>query len=804
MTGVPDIAKWLSHRIDLDFEKVSLDNVLKYIAQVLPSASIIVDPDIAAAGIDLSTRVVDFTGKAVAVGDVLDTILGADLAYVPRAGHLLITTLDRLHFSLECKTYTVGVTCRWQELLSIVQRTVNNVADRYVAPWSDEGGAAAIEYGNGVLIVTQTYRGHQRIADLLQQLDAHGFFDARQHADETGGISDDAAKSTGVRPGDAEASAQTSMVPVLCPYDAVLAILLQSLGLDVKETHEELGSLADYDRALFVHSIPVILEMPPNAWFYYDDDTPRPCAWDAVSAAELMTDGHGEDRLWDSLPVQSFAGECERAGKPLALGQWSDPYRCGRDWHSHTGFLEVHQHHDLREGIAKGRFLAVAFVVQVLVDPRFKAWCAIWEQYRKAGEVPVLESEKAARELGLPVPERKTIWEHLPDVIGLNCLRLYTPAALHHLLPIREGQGVDYGPVCRDGIAFDVVRGLIGEPFRNPRPADGAKWLSGGAMQLLGPVGVVIDASGSEAATSSIYGLTPSQVRILPLVISQAGHTLGVAFRVGQGAVLLLPECRDLESKAEMIRLLATELWGPIQGWLQESPVSTEQATEESANRVSSPSGEASEPPVRRTRRSDPKIGRRKMDRLHCFARYANDAKTPQELDEAIEKLGPLPRYWEVETFEGIDKQEKPAVDEAKAVYAYARKMVLGLRKSKSDLPPLPPTETDPFLGLQTIQEWCIGADRTAAEGKAGATQETKEKKKRGREPMTPERKKQCEQHAAEYRNFLEKHIAENASKGGARKAFATSKGLKLQESNAMIRSGTPKKPPQRGRKGRG
>jgi hypothetical protein len=58
----------------------------------------------------------------------------------------------------------------WQELVDIVQRTVNNQSDPDVAAWSDEGGAAAIEYMNGVLIVTQTKRGHECVKELLDGL----------------------------------------------------------------------------------------------------------------------------------------------------------------------------------------------------------------------------------------------------------------------------------------------------------------------------------------------------------------------------------------------------------------------------------------------------------------------------------------------------------------------------------------------------------------------------------------------------------------------------------------------------------
>jgi hypothetical protein len=104
------------------------------------------------------------------------------------------------------------------------------------------------------------------------------------------------------------------------------------------------------------------------------------------------------------------------------------------------------------------------------------------------------------------------------------------------------------------------------------------------------------------------------------------------------------------------------------------------------------------------------------MDRLDYFASYAKDIKTPKDLYEAIHKFGPLPRYHIV----GVNaKQEddihlkEPAVEDANAIYEFVRRIATHLRKDKPELPPLPPTETDPFLGLQTIQEWCIDAEKT-------------------------------------------------------------------------------------------
>jgi hypothetical protein len=386
-----------------------------------------------------------------------------------------------------------------------------------------------------------------------------------------------------------------SLVPILCPYDGPLAAALRRRCPDVKEAHDELGSLRDYKQALFVQSLPVIMEWPPDPWFDLPEGAePRPCAWDRLLFEAPAEDEQGEDTsplaafmkharrlpeqppeyteniLWDSQPVASFAAECQRAGKPLALGQWSDPLRIGRAWGSQTGFLEQHQHGDLASGIVQGRFIAVAFVDRVLVDPRFRQWCVLWEEYRKTGEVPVLAHEKAARDIGAAIPERKTVWDHLPYVIGLNCPILYTAAALHYLLPVK-GDAVEYGPVCSDGVAFDFNRVGIGEAIRNPRQAEGVNWLSDDAMKLFGLAEVMVRAAGSESAVAKMYGITAAEVSVLPLVTSQAGDPLGVAFKIGQGGVLVLPGCWSLMAKADMIRRLASDFWAPMRQWLRDT-----------------------------------------------------------------------------------------------------------------------------------------------------------------------------------------------------------------------------------------
>ena len=217
--AVSETRRRLQERIDLDFEKTSLDNVLNYISEVQRGLNIVIDPDITAEGIDLATRVVDLQVKQVSVESVLQLILGTDLGYRVESGYILVTTREKLQQNLPVVTYPVqdlvatipdfgGEAPRFevgdvtqaaaqaasggggafgdlfgaggaaaeegpagpQELRDLIQRTVNNQSDPNVAAWSDEGGPAAIEYMNGLLIVTQTRIGHDKVSGLLEQL----------------------------------------------------------------------------------------------------------------------------------------------------------------------------------------------------------------------------------------------------------------------------------------------------------------------------------------------------------------------------------------------------------------------------------------------------------------------------------------------------------------------------------------------------------------------------------------------------------------------------------------------------------
>jgi len=176
------VRRLLRQPVDLDLEYTSLDNVLAYIAEVVPGLEFVVDPDVAAGGIDISTRIVHAKAKGVPVEAALGVCLHSDLAYLVRPGYVLVTVRDRLDRGLPVAVYPIrDLYARqarswdaehdaWQEVVALLQRTVNYPSDRRVAAWSDEGGPAVIEFWQGMLVIAQTERGQERVREFLKQL----------------------------------------------------------------------------------------------------------------------------------------------------------------------------------------------------------------------------------------------------------------------------------------------------------------------------------------------------------------------------------------------------------------------------------------------------------------------------------------------------------------------------------------------------------------------------------------------------------------------------------------------------------
>jgi hypothetical protein len=92
--AISETRKRLADEIDLDFQRTSVDNVLEYI-NALQKVNIVLSPDIGAAGIDLSSRLVDMKVKHMSIELILGRILSNDLGYVVCPGYILVTTKEK-------------------------------------------------------------------------------------------------------------------------------------------------------------------------------------------------------------------------------------------------------------------------------------------------------------------------------------------------------------------------------------------------------------------------------------------------------------------------------------------------------------------------------------------------------------------------------------------------------------------------------------------------------------------------------------------------------------------------------------
>ena len=172
--AVAETRERLAHVVSLDLQRASVSGVLASLGDMQPGLKIVVDPEVSAKGIDLSSRMVDLKAKDVSVESVLGLVLGADLGYMIGPGYIQITTREKLQRSFTVATYPMqglaGDIAGGTELMRIISATVNSQSDPSVAAWTDEGGPAEIEQMNGRLIISQTARGHAKVQDLLQQL----------------------------------------------------------------------------------------------------------------------------------------------------------------------------------------------------------------------------------------------------------------------------------------------------------------------------------------------------------------------------------------------------------------------------------------------------------------------------------------------------------------------------------------------------------------------------------------------------------------------------------------------------------
>jgi beta-lactamase regulating signal transducer with metallopeptidase domain len=178
------IRELLAGKIDVDFAQNRSDNVLKFIDEKVPGLNIVISPDVAAGGIDLSAWKVDLKAKQKPVGWILDQILPSDPAcgYRVENGYLLITTRARLEQNMPVAVYRVwskdghplafvkDAPSLWGQVENIIKIYINSFNIPRVAEWFDSGGPAQIRFFNDTIIVSQTPAGHEQVASLLKRL----------------------------------------------------------------------------------------------------------------------------------------------------------------------------------------------------------------------------------------------------------------------------------------------------------------------------------------------------------------------------------------------------------------------------------------------------------------------------------------------------------------------------------------------------------------------------------------------------------------------------------------------------------
>lgn len=199
----------------MEFENTSVRDAIKALAEA-GQFSIVLDPALEEAGIDLSARTVSLRASGMTCEDALYLMLPRECGYRIGPGYVLITTLEKSYQPLKTGTYSIQLALaevpdfkdapRFQvgdvisrassqgsgtglfgsaqsapsddasratpdRIIEMVKKFVRNQNDRRIAPWDDEGGPATIQYLGGRLVVTQTDHGHRAVAKLLAAIE---------------------------------------------------------------------------------------------------------------------------------------------------------------------------------------------------------------------------------------------------------------------------------------------------------------------------------------------------------------------------------------------------------------------------------------------------------------------------------------------------------------------------------------------------------------------------------------------------------------------------------------------------------
>jgi hypothetical protein len=205
-----------TRRTKLAVEQTAVKDVLSMLAQ-WGGFSIVYDPDLEQAGIDLAARSVTLSFTGLTYDDALTLVLPRECGYRAGPGYVLVTTLEKSWIPLRTATYSVRLALAEipnfegphvnisditqqassasggggafgsifnpaaaqpdegkvtpDRIMEIIKKFIRHENDRRIAPWDDEGGPASMSYMNGMLVVSQTDAGHAAIARLLAMIE---------------------------------------------------------------------------------------------------------------------------------------------------------------------------------------------------------------------------------------------------------------------------------------------------------------------------------------------------------------------------------------------------------------------------------------------------------------------------------------------------------------------------------------------------------------------------------------------------------------------------------------------------------
>jgi hypothetical protein len=205
-----------TRRVKLAVEQTAVKDVLLMLAQ-WGGFSIVYDPDLEQAGIDLAARSVTLSFTGLSYDDALTLVLPRECGYRVGPGYVLVTTLEKSWVPLRTATYSVRLALAEipnfegphinisditqqaasasggggafgnifnppavesdegkvtpDRIIEIIKKFVRHENDRRIAPWDDEGGPASMSYMNGVLVVSQTDAGHAAVARLIAMIE---------------------------------------------------------------------------------------------------------------------------------------------------------------------------------------------------------------------------------------------------------------------------------------------------------------------------------------------------------------------------------------------------------------------------------------------------------------------------------------------------------------------------------------------------------------------------------------------------------------------------------------------------------